>query len=237
MKKSPLLTSLAALAALCSAASAFAAPGANFNLSSFDLQLPVASGSGVKTETGAQLEAGYTDAYFFSGTSNQMVFWAPVTGATTANSSYPRSELRQVSPSDWKLTSTHTMNAACKVTKVPSNGRVIIGQIHGNATGSEVCKLLWNVGAVEFHYKDDSRVEHAINLGNFSVGAALTYTIKCANKVITVTVNGKSGSHSYTASMWQGDTYYFKAGSYCQDNTGTSSEGARVEFTSLSTSP
>jgi hypothetical protein len=235
LKKIPVFVSFA-IAAAFAAADVSAAPGANFNLGSYNLQLPVLSNGSVKQVSGSQLEGGYSDAYFYSGSSGQMVFWAPVTGGTTPNSKYPRSELRQVSPSDWSLSGTHTLTATCKVTKVPSNGRVIIGQIHGNASGSEVCKLLWNSGAVEFRYKTDARVEQGFNLGNYNVGTTLNYTIRCSNKAITVTVNGRSATRTYSNSMWQSDRYYFKAGSYVQDNTGTSSEGARVEFTALSTS-
>jgi hypothetical protein len=234
LKNKPVLASLA-LAAFFSAAQVIAAPGANFNLSSYTLQLPVLSGGSMKQVSGSQLEAGYTDAYFYSGSSGQMIFWCPVTGGTSPNSKYPRSELRQKSPADWSLSGSHTLTATCKVTKVPSNGRIIIGQIHGNASGSEVCKLLWNNGAVEFRYKTDARVEQGFNLGNYSVGTTLNYTIRCSNKAITVTVNGRSATRTYSNSMWQSDRYYFKAGSYVQDNAGTSSEGGRVEFTQLNT--
>jgi hypothetical protein len=46
-------------------------------------------------------------------------------------------------------------------------------------------------------------------------------------------VNGSSVTHSLNSS-WNSDTYYFKAGTYPQDNAGTSSEGSRVAFYSLS---
>jgi hypothetical protein len=120
---------------------------------------------------------------------------------------------------------------------LPGNGGVVIGQIHGSKLGGQVCKLYWRNGSVEYHYKEDSGQEEAIKLGTYHLGETIHYQIGCAQRIITVTVNGHSGSHSYVAAQWQRDRYYFKAGAYCQDNQGTSKDGARVEFISLTTTP
>src|SRR5215211_5122437 len=95
------------------------APAANFNLTNFYLGLPVDISGGVTGDsasiTAAQLTAGYSNAlYFYTGPDGAMTFWAPVTGATTSGSSYPRSELReQISPpsnsSNWFGFGTHTL--------------------------------------------------------------------------------------------------------------------------------
>src|SRR5947207_8419061 len=79
-------------------------PGENFNLTNFYLGLPVDSTNGTAGPSAsipaAQLVAGYSNAlYFYTSPDGGMVFWAPVTGATTSGSSYPRSELReQINP-------------------------------------------------------------------------------------------------------------------------------------------
>ena len=225
-----------ALALTGPAASSFAAPGANFNLSNWTLQLPVTSGGSIQQISGSQLEGGYTSQYFYSSGS-AMVFWCPVNGGTTPNSTYPRSELREKRPGgDWPLTGTHTMNASARVTKVPSNGRVIIGQIHGNASQSEMVKLLWISGRLEARVQPNRSSEVGLVLGTYSLGATLNYQLKMANKILSVTVNGKTVTYNYTASEWQSDRYYFKAGAYPQDNAGSSTEGATVQFTSLSVS-
>jgi hypothetical protein len=231
-------TCVLAFAIAVSSTSAFAAtPGQNFNLANWTLQLPVVSGSSIQQISGSQLESGYTSKYFFSASDGSMAFWCPVNGGTTPNSHYSRSELREKRPGgDWPLTGTHTLNAKCRVTKVPSNGRIIIGQVHGNASQSELCKLLWNAGKLEARVQPNRESEVGLPLGTFSLGATLTYTLKISNKVLTVTANGKTVTYSYSASLWQSDRYYFKAGSYVQDNVGSSTEGGQVQFSSLSVS-
>ena len=75
------------------------APGGNFDLSLWELQEPVGSPAAPTTILPAQLEGpnGYHDTYFFTDpTDGSMSFWDPENGVTTANSSYPRSELREM---------------------------------------------------------------------------------------------------------------------------------------------
>ena len=223
--------------ALASSATFAATPGQNFNLSSWTLQLPIASGGSVQQISGSSLESGYASQYFYSASDGSMTFWCPVTGATTPNTKYPRSELRESrSGGDWPLTGTHTLTASCKVSAVPSNGRVIIGQVHGNQSQSELLKLLWISGRLEARVQPDRSSEVGLPLGTYSLGTRLDYQIRMANKILTVTVNGHTVTYSYSASVWQSDRYYFKAGTYPQDNSGSSSEGATVQFTSLSVS-
>src|SRR5262245_3266470 len=62
------------------------------DLSTWNLTLPVGEPA-VVIET-AQLVGGYQDPYFQSS-STGVYFWVPVNGSTTANASYPRSELRE----------------------------------------------------------------------------------------------------------------------------------------------
>src|SRR5277367_4361155 len=65
-------------------------PGVNFDLSHYYLQLPVDSSGGTTgtsaSVTTAQLLAGFTNAYFYTGPDGAMVFWAPEDGATTSGS-------------------------------------------------------------------------------------------------------------------------------------------------------
>src|SRR5262249_9479022 len=51
----------------------------------------------------------------------------------------------------------------------------------------------------------------------------------------SMTVNGSNRTVNIIQKDpgWTNQTYYFKAGSYCQDNSGTSSEGARVAFSQI----
>ncbi len=95
--------------------------------------------------------------YFYSGASGGVVFSAPVDGATTTNSNYPRCELGETAYSkahggaDWPLSLGGTMNVEIAVDDVPSiggganNGDIVIGQIKGKAT--ELCKVRYTGGS------------------------------------------------------------------------------------------
>src|SRR4051812_3684937 len=106
-------------------------PGSNFNLKHWELDLPVKSGSGILIIPGSELSSGYTSQYFFTDTMDgAMIFWCPSDGATTPNSHYPRSELREKPKGgDWKLyKGFHSLSATCEVMSLPKKG-IYIGQI------------------------------------------------------------------------------------------------------------
>ena len=229
-------------------------PGQNFDLTHWYLGLPVDSSGGTSGDSAsisaAQLVAGYSNAlYFYTGADGAMTFWAPVDGATTPGSSYPRSELReQISPPDnninWRGYGTHLLNATCKVTQVASTPKVIIGQIHTKTGDARpLVKLQYNNGTIEAlvkHYASDTmpNTDNKLIFQNVGLNNSFDYTIQNENGLVTVTVNGlsKSTNTFLTDPDWANQEFYFKAGSYCQDNTGNSSEGARVAFYALSRS-
>ena len=107
------------------------------------IQLPVESSDkvgSVKEVSPAELEAGYSDDYFFSATDEQgdeaVVFHCLVDGFKTGNTTYARSELREMlDPDDktknWIWEGTHTLTVEQRVTHVPASGKVITSQIHG----------------------------------------------------------------------------------------------------------
>jgi hypothetical protein len=227
-------------------------PGGNFNLTNWYLGLPVDSTNGTAGESAsisaAQLTAGYSNAfYFYTGPDGAMTFWAPVTGASTEGSTFARSELReQVTPGNnninWRGYGLHILNATCKVTELPSTSKVIIGQIH-TKTGSArpLVKLQYNNGTIEALVKVYStntlpNTDNKLTFQNVGLGNLIAYTIQMENGMATVTVNGLSQSTNtfLTDPDWANQEFYFKAGSYCQDNVGTTNEGARVTFYALS---
>jgi hypothetical protein len=168
-----------------------------------------------------------------------MTFWAPVPGATTSGSSYPRSELReQISPpsnsSNWFGFGTHTLDAECRVTQIPSTAKVIIGQIHGyTGEALPLVKLQYNNGTIEALIKtnaNDSLTDRKYVYSFVGLSNSITYQIKMVNGLISVTVNGQTQSLDVfqTDPNWATNTLYFKAGSYCQDNVGNTNEGGRV---------
>ena len=229
-------------------------PGGNFNLTNWYLGLPVDSTNGTAGGSASilatQLIGGYSNAlYFYTGPDGAMTFWARVDGATTEGSSYPRSELReQIIPGEnninWRGYGTHLLTAICKVTEVSSTKKVIIGQIHTKTGDARpLVKLQYNNGTIEALvkiYPDDnlSNADHKFYYQNVGLNNDINYAIQLENGLVTVTVNGLSQSTNSFLSHtnWAPQEFYFKAGSYCQDNVGPSSEGARVAFYSLARS-
>src|SRR6185295_19219430 len=63
----------------------------------------------------------------------------------------------------------------------------------------------------------------------------VTYQIQMVDGVVSITVNGITQSIDVLARDpdWANQTFYFKAGSYCQDNAGPASEDGRVAFSFL----
>ncbi len=217
-------------------------PGANFDLSHWKLDIPNATASELLP---SQLMAGYTNyPYFYTATDGAMAFWCPVNGGTTSGSSYPRSELREVlDPSNdnvnWKGFGLNSLNAQCKVLQVPSTGKTVIGQIHsftGNAY--PLIKLQFNNGGVEALVKEspNTDTDSHFGFGNIGLGKLITYEIKLIDGLLSMTVNGNNESVNVfqTDPAWTNQTLYFKAGDYCQDNSGLSTEGAAVMFYYLS---
>lgn len=213
-------------------------PGSNFDLTHWKCTLPDLTASEIQPSL---LENGYTSAYFYTGPDGAMTFWCPVTGGTTANSSYPRSELRELidprnSSVNWTGHGAHSLHAQCRVLEQPSTGKVIIGQVHGYQTDPLV-KVQWNDGTVSAYFKNTplgSDTKYA--LAEIGLGEMIEYNIAVVDGIATVTVNGASASHNFFASgsEWRTNTFYFKAGAYVQDNLGLPDEAGLVAFYELS---
>lgn len=230
-------------------------PSDNFDLTHWKLTLPVDGSGGVTGKAvdipvstlddgfTATTANGYDANYFYTGSDGGMVFWCPVTGATTSGSSYPRCELREMTDSsndniNWDPgVGTHTLDAQCVVAVQPSTGKTIIGQIHGfSGKAYPMIKLEFSSGTIRALVKLDptSDVDTAYTFSNVGLNNLITYEIKVGGGTLTMTVNGST--QTADVSKWTGQSCYFKAGNYCQDNSGASSEGANVEFYALSAS-
>jgi hypothetical protein len=215
-------------------------PGHNFDLSHWYLTLPDAVAS---TLSPAQLTAGMTNDYFETGADGAMVFWCPVTGGTTSGSDFPRSELRELlDPTDngvnWPGYGRHVLNAECRVLKLPSSRRVVIGQIHSYLGGAPpLVKLSYNAGAVEALVRLDSASssDARLPLTNVGLSNAINYQITLMDGILSIAVNGATlTTNVFLADQaWEQQTFYFKAGNYCQDNAGSTNEGSIVAFYSL----
>jgi hypothetical protein len=228
------------------AASPSVAPGGNFNLKVWELQEPVGSPGSPTTISSSRLQGadGYQDSYFYTDTRDgAMTFWAPEKGVTTANSDYARSELREMntdgSAANWSLGGSHKLSATLRVVSVTSN--VCVGQIHLGTGGSSTKPL------IELYYHADGDILAGIEnsptggqtthtVGHVAIGKTWTYTIAVSGgNSIDVTVNG-STTHYPIASGFKAYKQYFKAGSYNQSSSDSTTNGARVAFYDLTVS-
>jgi hypothetical protein len=221
-------------------------PGGNFNLAIWQLQLPIGSPGAPTTIQPAQLKgaSGYTNASYFWTDKNDgsMTFWAPEKGVTTPNSNYARTELREMnsngSAADWTLAGNHTLSAELRVVSVTKN--VCVGQVHLGSGGSSTKPLL------ELYYHsngdiylgtenspDGGQTTHYIT--NVALGAHFTYVINVTGNKINLTVNGAKTSYSIPTSF-NAYKQYFKAGSYNQSSSDSTTNGAKVKFYSLTVS-
>ncbi|MFI6017986.1 polysaccharide lyase family 7 protein [Streptomyces sp. NPDC051287] len=219
------------------------APGGNFDLSVWQLQEPVGSPGSPTTISSSRLQGsnGYQDAYFYTDTRDgAMTFWAPEKGVTTPNSNYARSELREMnrdgSAANWSLGGSHRMNATLRVVSVTKN--VCVGQIHLGTGGSSTKPLL------ELYYHSNGDIvlgtenspsggQTTRTVGHVSIGKTWTYTIAVSGgNTIDLTVNG-STTHYGIPSSFNPYKQYFKAGSYNQSSSDSTTNGARVAFYGL----
>ena len=118
------------------------------DLATWNLSVPTGSTATI-IET-PKLMKGYRDGYFQSG--DTLFFWAPVTGSTTENAKYPRSELRETTADgrvfNWAYSSANNfLRATLEVDQVPSSGKIVIGQIHCYQSTEPLLK-------VEYQYKE-----------------------------------------------------------------------------------
>ncbi|MFE4696900.1 polysaccharide lyase family 7 protein [Streptomyces sp. NPDC056738] len=222
------------------------APGGNFDLSVWQLQEPVGSPGSPTTISSARLQGanGFQDAYFYTDTRDgAMTFWAPEKGVTTPNSSYARSELREMNrgggAADWSLSGSHRLSATLRVVSVTSN--VCVGQIHLGSGGSSTKPL------VELYYRASGDIvvgtENAPSggqtthtVGHVAVGKTWTYTIAVSGgNTIDLTVNGSTTHYAIPSSFFP-YKQYFKAGSYNQSSSQSTTKGARVAFYGLNVS-
>ncbi|MGB7326706.1 MAG: polysaccharide lyase family 7 protein [Rubripirellula sp.] len=222
-------------------------PGSRFDLSHWKLTLPYDQAhnyGGHAMEVGAkQLTEDFKDPHFLTDANGAMVFWCPVVGSTTEGTKFPRCELREMlTPGDpgdnWKMPGSHTMEARCRVLEVPDYPKVVIGQIHSFSGKSKpLVKLQYYKGRIEALIKLSpfSGKDKLIQFPEVELNRDISWKIELKDGVLSISVNDVTQSENIVEHdvTWESQTFYFKAGVYPQDNEGTSSEGARVSFSSL----
>ncbi|MEM5947579.1 polysaccharide lyase family 7 protein [Spirochaetia bacterium 38H-sp] len=216
-------------------------PSELLDFTTWKLQLPVANESKtmVKEVYPEELMAGYKDEYFYlDKKENAVVFRSPVEGFKTPNTTYTRSELRELidgknNTVNWGFTGTHIMRVTESVGKVPSTGKVIVAQIHsiypngdnGPATIKVEYDGIEKLLAVKVKVASDKDAgEEKFYFKGIELNQKFDLEIKIIGGIFyaIVSSDGKTASYSYPLlpndPNWTEFLNYFKVGCYTQDS-------------------
>jgi hypothetical protein len=160
--------------------------------------------------------ATYASKWFqLNNAKDGVVFTANTGGATTENSHYPRSELREMTGGEnasWDGRSgTHTMELDQAITKTPSTKPdVIAGQIHGG--DDDVMQIHLSGSTLTVKYADGKK--DVVLDPSYKLGERFRVKIQSAKGQVKVWFNGalKADLPIYGAES------YFKAGAYVNSN-------------------
>ncbi len=199
------------------------APGQNLDLSSYRLQTLDEQRRFREVEPVGT----YQDAYFFTdGGTGEMMFRVPSGAGHSANSEYPRVELRE--SGSWMMDpasqQVHAESIELRVMAEPATGSLIFAQIHGEkAGGSEALKLRWLNGdvvmGVKQHYRDPE--QRIPLLRQVPLGAPIDCRLRLVGDTVSVEVSSGTAraarDFQYAADSWRDIPVYFKVGNYSQD--------------------
>lgn len=185
---------------------------------------------------------------YFDNNGQRIVFWAPVTGSHTGKSEYPRSELRETSKDgklrNWRYNSgTNALKGTLAVNQVPSEGRVVVAQIHAKDAPTPLLKLVYRyakgTGNIDVEYRvkpKDKKSPVIYTVPNVPLNKAFSYSLQMDKQGQLSVLIGNSGKQVKLDPSWYGYDFYFKAGVYTLDNVGYASEGGKVTYTKLDVS-
>ncbi|KAE9408872.1 polysaccharide lyase family 7 protein [Gymnopus androsaceus JB14] len=188
------------------------APGGNFDLSVWELQLPIGSTGSPETITSSSLEgcSGFEnfDYFFTESGDGALVMKVPGSPAsagcvTTPNSLHCRTELRETNPSSWSPNAaTNRMIVELVVTVADDSSRgTVIGQIHIDDSISSKPTL-------------SGGDEVFTALGNIPIGTVFTYELEYSSGFAI-------NDNFQTLDTFELDApdSYFKVGNYNQGST------------------
>lgn len=192
-------------------------PQSQFDLSGFNLQIPIEKNNSITIIKGADIAKFSSENFYFSPEDKSIRFFCSSDGKTTQGSHYPRTELRQID--EWHFENQHRLQVKMAVLQQPSTGKIIIGQIHGNSKGTEAVKIWWNNGSLQVGFKKevDDKEQRITLLKNIPLGQVFNYSIQQNNSDIEVKINQQTTTFSL-GNSWRPESVYFKAGNYLQDN-------------------
>lgn len=193
------------------------APSQVLDLTNWKLTLPVDTPhAGVPDEIKQPELASFVLHPYFWRSGGGVVFRAHAGGATTANSGYPRSELREMTAggsqnASWSNTAgSHSMTIRQAITHVPDvKPHVVAGQIHDGSDDVVMIRLEGTRLFVEGSSNDLGELDP-----NYALGTPFTVQVIAQDGHIYVHYNGVP-KVTYARA---GSGFYFKAGCYTQSN-------------------
>jgi hypothetical protein len=210
------------------------APGGNFKLENWKLQLPTGTPGKMDSVKGEKLAgcSGWKDSdhFFTSETDGSLIM--KVCGSkdscqcvTSPNSKHCRTELRESSPDSWSPTSaTNRLSVQLTVPKADdSKYGTVIGQIHvdDSISTKPICELFINQqGGLTMGVEqipDTSSLEMT-EVGSVAEGSTFTYEIRYENSELSVGINDGEFMTLSTGSI-EAPNSYFKVGNYNQGDS------------------
>lgn len=160
--------------------------------------------------------------------------------ASTPNSSYVRSELRETlengddKEANWKLSSApvHTLSARLRIGSLADSKKAIIGQFHGIGN-KPPAKLQITDGTIYLQYRKklngDEKKQPVFK--GYRIGDELRYELSVTDKgLLSIDVNGEQFEVQLDAGSYAKDAWYAKAGMYSQENAKTGKGTGRATF-------
>lgn len=235
-------------------------PAELLDLSHWALTLPVDAHGGTDGDAAtvavAQLLDDYSSPWCYGTIDDGVSFFAPVSGATTPNSPYPRSELRQMlDPEDasvnWTWDAATELSALVRVNQVPTaNGKLVIGQIQGynrdNPEISALARLVFEHNAngratlyalvLPSPLAPGEQAQRLVIAEDLRLNEDFPYFIRVEHRTVTL----GSGTRSVSAAIdarWQDVGLYFRAGVALQTAGSSADDGGRATFYDLRIEP
>jgi hypothetical protein len=207
------------------------APGGNFNLSIWNLQLPIGSTGDPDTITPSKLEgcSGFQDTYFYTEAGDgALVMTVPGSPASsgcvaTTNSLHCRTEFREINPSSWDPNAPVNQMQVTLLVEQPDNSTygTVIGQVFMADYSKPVGELYYSSAGVIAMGVEQTTAggdEIMTTVGNIPVNQTFTYLITYENNVLSVSINDGTPTILSTYSL-DAPASYFKAGNYNQGGT------------------
>jgi len=195
----------------------------------------------------------YQSEWFRRNADGSITFYAPSSGEgidSTANSSYPRSELRETllngddREANWPLGSAplHRLSATLRVDSLAASGKAIIGQFHGEGSKVPVKVQVTRIPGTD---RFNVYMQNKPTLGGteykpsftaeIAPGEVFSYDLAVTDTgLLSCTLTTAAGSETLTAQFdvdsYADDTWYAKAGMYSQEAVGGEGTGMDTFF-------